>query len=75
MVRSSLNRNLFSNGLSCVGESSDILLMTYVVLKGYLYYPIDCIRPTVAIERPIDCIRPVIAIEREKYTEKNVLLF
>jgi hypothetical protein len=25
--------------------------MTYVVLKGYLYDPIDCIRPAVAIER------------------------
>jgi hypothetical protein len=34
--------------------------MTYVVLKGYLYDPIDCIRPTVAIERG-------------KYTEKTVL--
>ena len=33
--------------------------MTYVVLKGYLYDPIDCIRPTVAIERG-------------KYTEKTV---
>jgi hypothetical protein len=25
--------------------------MTYVVLRGYLYDPIDCIRPAVAIER------------------------
>jgi hypothetical protein len=25
--------------------------MTYVVLKEYQYDPIDCIRPTVAIER------------------------
>jgi hypothetical protein len=32
--------------------------MTYVVLKGYLYDPIDCIRPAVAIV---------------KYTEKIVL--
>jgi hypothetical protein len=24
--------------------------MTYVVLKGYLYDPIDCVRPAVAIE-------------------------
>jgi hypothetical protein len=34
--------------------------MTYVVLKGYLY-------------DPIDCIRPAVAIERGKYTEKTVL--
>ena len=34
--------------------------MTYVVLKGYLY-------------DPIDCIRPAGAIERGKYTEKTVL--
>lgn len=25
--------------------------MTYVVLKGYLYDPIDCVRPAVATER------------------------
>jgi hypothetical protein len=47
----SSNRNPFSNWLSCFGESSEILSMTYVVLKGYLYDPIDCIRPAVAIER------------------------
>jgi hypothetical protein len=34
--------------------------MTYVVLKGYLY-------------DPIDCIRPAVAIEWGKYTEKTVL--
>jgi len=44
----------------CFGESSEILSMTYVVLKGYLY-------------DPIDCIRPAVAIERGKYTEKTVL--
>ncbi|KAL5697063.1 [Wnt protein] O-palmitoleoyl-L-serine hydrolase [Ranunculus cassubicifolius] len=31
--------------LSCFGGSSEILSMTYVVLKGYLYDPIDCVRP------------------------------
>ena len=36
--------------------------MTYVVLKGYLY-------------DPIDCIRPAVAIERGKYTEKTVLFY
>nr|QOD40699.1 hypothetical protein [Oryza sativa]QOD40709.1 hypothetical protein [Oryza sativa] len=59
-VRHSSNRNPFSNWLSCFGESSEILSMTYVVLKGYLY-------------DPIDCIRPAVAIERGKYTEKTVL--
>ena len=56
------NRNPFSekSWLSCFGESSEILSMTYVVLKGYLY-------------DPIDCIRPAVAIERGKYTEKTVL--
>ena len=34
--------------------------MTYVVLKEYLY-------------DPIDCIRPAVAIERGKFTEKTVL--
>ena len=50
----------FLTWLSCFGESSEILSMTYVVLKGYLY-------------DPIDCIRPAVAIERGKYTEKTVL--
>lgn len=46
------NRNPFSerSWLSCFGESSEILSMTYVVLKGYLYDPIDCVRPAVATE-------------------------
>ncbi len=30
---------------------SEILSMTYVVLKGYLYDPIDCVKPAVATER------------------------
>jgi hypothetical protein len=34
--------------------------MIYVVLKGYIY-------------DPIDCIRPAVAIEWGKYTEKIVL--
>ena len=36
------NRNPFSerSWLSCFGESSEILSITYVVLKGYLYDPI-----------------------------------
>ena len=59
-VRRSSNRNPFSNWLSCFGESSEIFSMTYVVLKRYLY-------------DPIDCIRPAVAIERGKYTEKTVL--
>lgn len=48
----SSNRNPFSerSWLSCFGESSEILSMTYVVLKGYLYDPIDCVRPPVAME-------------------------
>ncbi|KAK8946570.1 hypothetical protein KSP39_PZI006809 [Platanthera zijinensis] len=48
----SSNRNPFSerSWLSCLGESSEILLMTYVVLKGYLYDPIDCVRAAVATE-------------------------
>lgn len=48
----SSNRNQFDerSWLSCFGESSEILSMTYVVLKGYLYDPIDCVRPAVAIE-------------------------
>jgi hypothetical protein len=50
MVRHSSNRNPFSNGLSCFYESSEILSMTYVVLKGYLYDPIDYMRPVIAIE-------------------------
>ncbi|KVH99458.1 NADH:ubiquinone/plastoquinone oxidoreductase, chloroplast chain 5, C-terminal [Cynara cardunculus var. scolymus] len=29
---------------------SEILSMTYVVLKGYLYNPIDCVKPAVAAE-------------------------
>ena len=29
---------------------SEILSMTYVVLKGYLYDPIDCVKPAVATE-------------------------
>ncbi|KAK8913868.1 hypothetical protein KSP39_PZI023604 [Platanthera zijinensis] len=46
----SSNRNLFSERscLLCFGELSEILPMSYVVLKGYLYDPIDCIRATVA---------------------------
>jgi len=58
----SSNRNQFEerSSLSCFGESSEILSMSYVVLKGYLY-------------DPIDCIRPAVAIERGKYTEKTVL--
>jgi len=46
------NRNPFSekSWLSCFGESSEILSMTYVVLKGYLYDPIDCVRPAIATE-------------------------
>ncbi|KAK8926451.1 hypothetical protein KSP39_PZI018896 [Platanthera zijinensis] len=48
----SSNRNPFSerSWLSCFGESSEILSMTYVVLKGYLYDPIDCVRAAVATE-------------------------
>ena len=48
----SSNRNKFSerSWLSCFGESSEILSMTYVVLKGYPYDPIDCVRPAVAME-------------------------
>jgi len=48
----SSNRNQFDerSWLSCFGESSEILSMTYVVLKGYLYDPIDCVRPAVAME-------------------------
>ncbi|KAK8969183.1 hypothetical protein KSP40_PGU005317 [Platanthera guangdongensis] len=48
----SSNRNPFSkrSWLSCFGESSEILSMTYVVLKGYLYDPINCVRVTVATE-------------------------
>ena len=51
-VMHSSNRNQFSerSWLSCFGESSKILSMTYVVLKGYLYDPIDCVRPAVATE-------------------------
>ena len=29
---------------------SEILSMTYVVLKVYLYDPIDCVKPAVATE-------------------------
>ena len=29
---------------------SEILSTTYVVLKGYLYDPIDCVKPAVAME-------------------------
>ena len=36
--------------------------MTYVVLKGYLY-------------DPIDCVRPAVATEPGKYTEKTVLFY
>ena len=36
--------------LSCFGGLSEILSMTYVVLKGYLYDPIDCVRPAIATE-------------------------
>jgi len=41
----SSNRNPFSerSWLSCFGESSEILSMTYVVLKECLYDPIDCV--------------------------------
>lgn len=48
----SSNRNSFSerSWLSCFSESSEILSMTYVVLKGYPYDPIDCVRPAVAME-------------------------
>ena len=38
--------------------------MTYVVLKGYLYDLIDCVRPAVATEPG-----------RGKYTEKTVLFY
>ena len=27
--------------------------MTYVVLKGYLYDPIDCVKPAVAMEKKV----------------------
>jgi hypothetical protein len=60
VVRHSSNRNPFSNWLSCFGESSKILSMTYVVLNEYLY-------------DSIDCIRPAVAIERGKYIEKTIL--
>jgi hypothetical protein len=36
--------------------------MTYVVLKGYLY-------------DPIDCVKPAVAREPGKYTEKTVLFY
>lgn len=36
--------------------------MTYVVLKGYLY-------------DPIDCVKPAVATEPGKYTEKTVLFY
>lgn len=51
-VMHSSNRNPFSERscLSCFGGSSEILSMTYVVLKGYLYDLIDCVRPAVATE-------------------------
>ena len=32
------------------GSVSEILSMTYVVLKGYLYNTIDCVKPAVAAE-------------------------
>jgi hypothetical protein len=37
-----------------------MFLMTYVVLKGYLY-------------DPIDCIRPATTMKMVEYTEKTVL--
>ncbi len=48
----SSNRNPFSerSWLSCFGETSEPLSTTYVVLKGYLYDPIDCVKPAVATE-------------------------
>ena len=63
-VMHSSNRNPFSerSWLSCFGGSSEILSMTYVVLKGYLY-------------DPIDCVRPAVATEPGKYTEKTVLFY
>ncbi|KAK8946571.1 hypothetical protein KSP39_PZI006808 [Platanthera zijinensis] len=48
----SSNKNPFSerSWLSCIGESSEILSMTYVVLKGHLYDTIDCVRAAVTTE-------------------------
>lgn len=67
-VMHSSNRNPFSerSWLSCFGELSEILSMTYVVLKkGYL----------ISIWSDRDCVRPAVAAEPGKVYRKDISFF